>query len=116
MAEVSSVRNTKLIACVLPKGRAMPLQQALVDEKGIQCGNFHFGRGIGRDSHIRERGIGEQQEREIFEVVVSEDMADEIFEYIFFKAEMSEPHGGMIYMTDVPRSTVMTLPELPDQE
>ena len=73
MAEVSSVRNTKLIACVLPKGRAMPLQQALVDEKGIQCGNFHFGRGIGRDSHIRERGIGEQQEREIFDLPVLDE-------------------------------------------
>lgn len=116
MAEVASVSNTKLIACVLPKGKARSLQQALVDEHGIQCGNYHFGRGVGRDSHIRDRGIGEQQEREIFEVVVDESKADEIFEFIFFKAEMSEPHGGMIYMTNVPRSSMMTLPDLPDPE
>lgn len=113
MVEVESVANTKLITCVLPKGKCRPLQQALVDEHGIISGNFHYGRGIGRDSHIRDRGIGEQQEREIFEVIVDEDKADEIFEFIYFKADMSEPHGGVIYMSAVPRASVMTLPDLP---
>jgi nitrogen regulatory protein PII len=116
MAEVESVTNTKLITCVLPKGKARQLQQALVDEHGINTGTFHYGRGIGRDSHIRDRGIGEQQEREIFEVVVDEAMADEIFEFIFFQAEMSEPHGGIIYQSEIPRASVMRLPELPDPE
>lgn len=116
MPEVSTVSSAKLITCVLPKGRALPLQQALHDEKGIVSGNFHGGRGVGRDSHIRDRGIGEQQEREIFDVVVDESVADEIFSYIFFQAEMSEPHGGMIYMTDLPRATVMTLPDIEAEE
>lgn len=116
MSEVRFETSTKLIACILPKGRARALQQALVDKKDIHCGNFHYGRGVGRDSHIRDRGIGEQQEREIFEVVVSAEQADDIFEFIFFEAAMDEPHGGMVYMTTTPRSTAMNLPEIPDEE
>ena len=110
MAEIRYSTNTRLIACILPKGRARSLQQALVEEKNIVTATFHYGRGVGRDSHIRDRGIGEQQEREIFEVVVPAEQAEEIFEYIFKQAGMSEPHGGMIYMTALPRSTVMKLP------
>ncbi len=50
--------NTKLITCILPKGKAMPLQEALVEKKKLQSGNFHFGRGVGRDFQIKHSGIG----------------------------------------------------------
>lgn len=116
MPEIKFETSTKLIACILPKGRARALQQSLVDQKNIHCGNFHSGRGVGRDSQIRDRGIGEQQERGIFEVIVPAEQADEIFEYIFFEAGMDERHGGMIYMTAAPRSTVMNLPVIPEQD
>lgn len=108
--------NTKLITCILPKGKALPLQRALVDEKNIHAGNFHFGRGVGRDSHIRDRGIGEQQERELLEVVVPADQADELFEFMYLTAEMDQAHGGMIYITTMNRSTLMTLPDIPEEE
>lgn len=116
MAEVTYHTDARLIACILPKGRARALQEALVEEKNIVGGNFHYGRGVGRDSHIRDRGIGEQQEREIFEVVVPAEREDEIFEYIFKAAKMDEPHGGMICVTRLPKSTVMTLPDLPSED
>ena len=108
--------NTKLITCILPKGRAFPLQQALVNKHNIYAGNYHFGRGVGRASRIRDKGIGNQQEREIIEVVVSADKAEELFEFMFLTAEMDEAHGGMMYMTSVPRSTIMTAPAAPHEE
>ena len=116
MAEIRYETNTKLITCILPKGRARSLQEVLVDEKGIHTGTFHYARGVGRESHIRDRGIGEQQEREVFEVVVEAAQADDLFAFIFEKARMSEPHGGMIYMAALPRSTPMTIPEVPDPD
>ncbi len=108
--------NARLISCILPKGRAYALQKCLVEEKGIHTGNFHHSRGVGRDSPITERGIGEQQEREIIEVVVPADQADALFEYMFYKADMDEAHGGMIYMTAIPRTSVMGMPALPDSK
>ena len=107
--------DTCLIACVLPKGRARKLHTALIEQHNIHTGTFHYGRGVGRDS-IRDRGIGEQQEREILEVVVPADRADDIFEFMFFEADMDESHGGMIYMTRLPKSSVMTLPDVPPEE
>ena len=104
--------NIKLITCILPKGNALPLQEALVKEKKIDSGNFHFGRGVGRDSHIKDIGIGEQEEREILEVIVPGDEADELFEFMFFTAEMDMAHGGMIYVTPIIQTTAMTLPEI----
>ncbi len=108
------ITDTKLITCILPKGKAFPLQQGLAEEHEIYAGNYHFGRGIGRDSNIRDRGIGEQQEREIFEVVVPADIAEDIFEFMFLQADMGAAHGGMIFMTSMLRSTVMTRPDIPE--
>lgn len=116
MAEINYAIDNKLISCILPKGRARPLQRALVEEHDIHTGNFHYGRGVGRESNIRDRGIGEQQEREIFEVVVAADRADEVFEFIYAQAEMYEPHGGIIYMAALPRSSIMRLPEIPEED
>ena len=116
MADPIYQSDSKLIACILPKGRARTLHQALIDDHDIHCGTFHYGRGVGRAARISDRGIGEQEEREVFEVVVESAKAEEIFEYLFFQAELDEPHGGMIYMTSLPRSTVMTLPDVPPEE
>ena len=48
--------------------------------------------------------------------LVSADKAEELFEFMFLKAEMDEAHGGMMYMTSIPRSTIMTVPEVPPEE
>jgi len=120
VAEMSALTNkiadAKLITCILPKGRADLLQRALIVEKGIQGANYHHARGVGRFSPLSARGIGEQQEKEVFEVTVSAEQADEIFEFMFFEGQIDEPHGGIIYMTSLPCTTVMELPELPTEE
>ena len=106
----------KLITCILPRGRAHSLQQALIDEKGIHEVNFHHARGLGRFSPLSARGIGEQQEKEILEVTVSESDADQLFEFMFFRGEIDEPHGGIIYMTTLPRATRLELPDMPSEQ
>ena len=108
--------NAKLITCILPKGEAYPLQQDLIVKKGIHSVNFHRARGLGRFSPITARGIGEQQEKEILEVTVEEDLADELFEYVFFQGRMNHAHGGIVYMSSLPRATRMVMPDLPQEE
>ena len=115
MAEMRVTDEMKQITCVLPKGRARKLQIALIEQKDIHIGNFYGGRGVGRQAKLSDRGIGEQQEREIFDIVVPESQADELFEFIFFEADMDEPHGGMIYITDVYRSSIWETPYVPKE-
>ena len=105
--------NAKLITCILPKGRAQGLKQEMMEEKEVHIVKFDRARGVGRFSPITARGIGEQQEKEILEATVAEEDADELFEYMFFKGEMNQPHGGIIYMTSLPKATEMLVPDLP---
>ena len=108
------IEDARLITCILPKGKAKPLQEALVRDKGLHAANFHRGRGVGRFSPLSARGIGEQQEKEILEVNVPAAQADELFEFMFFAGEMDCPHGGIIYMTRLSRGMQMSVPDLPE--
>jgi len=113
---VDSLTDAKLITCILPKGRAISLQQAIIDERGITSVNFHRGRGTGRSSRGKSGGIGSQQEKEVLEVTVAADDADDLFEYIYFKAEIGERHGGILFMQRLPKVSIMKLPDLPWEE
>ncbi len=106
------IENARLITCILPKGKAQLVQKALVEEKGLHTANFHHGRGVGRFSPLTARGMGEQQEREILEVNVAADRADDLFEFMFFKGEMDQPHGGIIFMTTLVNGMGMGVPDL----
>ncbi len=110
------IDDARLITCILPKGTAYRLQQTLIEERGIHSVNFHRARGVGRFSPLTKRGIGEQQEKEILEVIVPAEDADELFEYIFFNGEMNHAHGGIIYMTGLSKTTRMVMPNLPAEE
>ena len=98
----SIVEDARQIICILPKGRVSQVETGLIEEYGIHSANFNHARGVGRFSVLSASGLGEQREKDVLEVTVKEDIADEIFEYIYFKADMNQPHGGVVYMTIVP--------------
>lgn len=111
----SVIREARLITCILPKGRARAIEKGLIEDHGIRTANFHYARGVGRFSPLSARGIGEQLEKEILEISVPADKADELFEYVFFKGEMDQPHGGIIFMTPLVQATLMRVPEIPEE-
>ena len=88
----------------------------LKDEKGITACKINNARGIGRFTHSRVRRLSDVTEREILEVVTTAKQADEIFEFIFFEADMNRPHGGIIFMTHLGRASHFELPDLPEEE
>ncbi|MFT7688847.1 MAG: hypothetical protein ACI9FB_004212 [Candidatus Azotimanducaceae bacterium] len=106
------LEQVKQITCILPKGQSFAVQKGLIDDHQIYEANFHYARGVGKLS--MNRGFGEQREKEILEVMVKPEIADEIFEYIFFKAEMNQPHGGIMYMTTLPKMSAFNMPNFPD--
>ena len=105
--------NVKQITCILPKGKSLGVQESLIAEHQIYDANFHYARGVGKLS--AERGLGGQREKEILEVMVPQEKADEIFNYIFFKAEMDRPHGGIMFMVTLPKMSTTHLPDIPPE-
>jgi len=106
----------KLITVILPKGRGTGLIKKLVTELGIQTVNVSFARGLGRITPLRHRGVGETTEKSIVTVMIEAERADEVFEYIFFEAELNRPHGGLIFQQPLLISTALILPELEEEQ
>jgi len=109
------MNQPKLISCILAKGKAAAVREALIEEKGIHSANIHHGRGVGRYTTLAERGVGEQGEKEIMEISVDGAIADDIFEFVFFTAEINQPHGGVIFMTSLQSASEFIMPEIEEK-
>ena len=103
--------HQKLITSIIPKGAGNDVLLGLRNDFGINTGNIKMARGSGQYNPLSLRGIGEQTEKEILTVIVSAEKADEIFEYIYFRAHIDEPHNGIIFQSDLLYASKYRLPE-----
>ncbi len=106
----------KLITAILPKGRDKELVQKLVQDLGIQSVNINYARGLGRITPLRHRGVGETTEKSIVTVLVEVERADEVFEFIFFEADINRPHGGLLFQQPLLATTMFKLPDLEEEK
>ena len=108
-------KKHKLITAVLPKGVAANVLVLLKEEKEIITANINNARGSGKLTPLKYRGIGEQTEKEILTIVVDSQNSDEIFDYLYEKAEVNRPHGGLMYVHKLGRSTEYSLPNIEEE-
>ncbi|MBK1701071.1 hypothetical protein [Thiococcus pfennigii] len=108
-------RPQKVITCILPKGRGMPVLEVLAREHDLTALDIHYARGVGRITPLRHRGIGETSEKEVLTVTVPASDADALFELIYEIAEINRPHGGLMFMHALQVSTRFRLPDLPEE-
>jgi nitrogen regulatory protein PII len=101
----------KKITVILPKGKGLPLLKSLKEEKNVVAATLNFARGVGKMTPLRFRGVGEQSEKEIIIVVVSAELSEDIYEYLFNTAGINNPHSGIIYMNKLSKSNLYTLPQ-----
>jgi len=94
----------KLITCMLSHKGAVNMVKRLKDEKNIITANITYARGTSSKSIFRMKVV------EIMTVLVTEEEADNIFDYLFSELKLYEPHKGMIYQEAVNKSTKYTLP------
>ena len=113
MRQITTPR--KLITAILPKGRDKELVRKLVHDLKIQSVNINYARGLGRITPLRHRGVGETTEKSIVTVLVDEDRAEEVFEFIFFEADINRPHGGLMFQQPLLASTAFELPDLEEE-
>jgi hypothetical protein len=105
--------GAKLITCILPdEGQDMALLKALRTEKGVITANTFQCRGFGMQ--MRRRYKGKRQiagySVRMVTVVVEEDLADDLFEYIYYQVNFDHPCPGLIYQGNLLTTTPYTLP------
>ncbi len=107
----------KQITVILPKGKGLPIIKRLRKDKEIVSANRNYARGVGRMTPLRYRGVGEQTEKEIVNVIVSADKAEDIFEFIYDVAEINNPHAGILYMISLSAANQFVLPgDIPEED
>jgi hypothetical protein len=104
--------DSKLITCYLPKGKAVKIIGLLHEEKGINTGNVISGRGQGL---VRSISYGKWAEIEVLTVTVPAEKAEDIFWFMFDRADLLEPGGGFIFQAPLLRSTPFELPEIQEE-
>ena len=108
-------KESKLIRCVLPVGKALPILENLKDHKGIITANINYARGLTAGTSILvKKAIEVRVEKELLEVVVPAARADELFEFIYEDAGIGEARGGFMYMIALKRDVPFVLPSLPE--
>lgn len=105
----------RVIHCILPSGRGYGLLARLKQERGIASGFTHHARGGGISTR-KGRESFYYLEKEVVTVLVPEDRADELFEFIYYASGVNEPHAGMVLMEKASVGVPISLPEgLPEE-
>ena len=113
MSSLQDFPQAKIITCILPdEGQDMALLKALRREKGVISANTCQCRGFG--VRLRKRYKGKHQVAaysvRVVTVVVPEDQADELFEFIYYRVNFDHPCPGLIYQGNLLAATPYTLP------
>jgi hypothetical protein len=106
----AAIPRYKIIHCLLPSAVATAVMERLFTEKGIAAGFHHHARGGGISTR-KGRESFHFVEREIATVLVPEERADEIFEFLYFAAGINQPHAGMLLMEKTLLAKSLVLPE-----
>jgi hypothetical protein len=111
------VKRFKQITAILPKGKGLPLLTALKDDKKLVTATLNFARGVGKMTPLRYRGVGEQTEKEIISVIVTADIAEDIYTFVYEFSDLNHPHAGIVYMNALGASNEFSLPtDLKDEK
>jgi len=105
------IDHKKMITCIVQVGVAKAAMKAVHEKFGLLQMQFNFARGIGKRTYLATQGWDEKAEKEILSITVVEDIADEVFEFLYYYTSIHLPHHGMIYMHSVHKATAYSLPE-----
>jgi len=105
------ISHKKMITCIVQVGVAKATMKAEHEKFGLLQMQFNFARGIGKRTYLATQGWDEKAEKEILSITLAEDIADEVFEFLYFQTSIHLPHHGILYMHSVHKATQYTLPE-----
>lgn len=106
------IQPSKLITCILPDdGTDIDIMKLLHEQKNINRVESHACRGV----HNLQESTGFSKKlpvpslQRILSVIVSEDEADSIFDFIYDKARINRPGGGALVQSTLIGATLQNV-------
>lgn len=96
--EITVLTDVSLIQCIVQKGYADAIVNA-AKQVGAQGATVYYARGMGVKERLGLFGVAIDTEKEIIEVVVSNEQADRIFEAMYLAGDLDTPGKGIILLT-----------------
>ena len=110
----NSLKPSKQIWAILPDDdRITKVVHALKDEKGLLAAHQISCRGlgaVGRSAPGKRFRPRRPRSLRLLTVIVPEENADEIFDFVYEKAEVNRPMGGLVFMGPLDGATAFTMP------
>ena len=108
----NSLKPSKQIWAILPDDdRISKVVPELKNEKGILTAHQINCRGMGAVSRSAPGNAFVQEASQLASHrIVSEEKADEIFDFVYEQAEVNRPMGGIVFMGPLDGATAFTMP------
>lgn len=101
--EVVVLTEVSLITCIVQKGMAEEIVRA-GREAGAQGATVYYARGSGVRERLGILGVAVEAEKEVVNIVVSNDQVDRVMEAMFLAGKLDTPGMGFLYVTPLEKA------------
>ncbi len=115
--EIAVLTEASLITCVVQRGLADVIVKTAT-QAGAQGATIYYARGTGWKERLGIVGLAVAVEKEIINIIVSNDQVDRVLERVYLAGKLDTPGMGIAYVTPlekvatyVPKEIVKKLAE-----
>lgn len=111
LREITVLTDIALITCIVQRGVADTIIQA-AREAGAQGATVHFARGMGVRERLGILGVAVEVEKEVIDIVVSNDQVERVFERMYLAGNLDTPGMGIMYITSLEKAATYIPPDV----
>ena len=95
---ITILTDAILITCIVQKGLGDEIVSAAIDA-GAQGATTFYAQGSGVRERLGLMGVAVEAEKEIVNIVVSDEQSNQVFDAIYLKGQLDTPGKGFMYTT-----------------
>lgn len=101
--EMTILTDVSLITCMIQRGMADKVVAA-ARAAGAQGASVHYGRGAGVRERLGMLSITVEAEKEVIQIMVSQQQQEEVFAAMFKAGELDTPGMGIMFVSKLEKA------------